>query len=181
MLRMRRGHDPGQRPAGHCAHGSPAPSPKMPERPPYRSPLPWRVGTFADAQTVDVTVQESGTDAAVDFTAVQGFSITIDAHATTGSGAFTITPTDDTVDELDERVAVLSSHPNAYDSAFVALVDNDATPLGITLAASPSTPTKTTGPRRSPSPPLSAAKPSTRQPVGAGLRRRLRHRVRGGL
>ena len=103
-------------------------------------------GTFADAQTVDVTVQESGTDAAVDFTAVQGFSITIDAHATTGSGAFTITPTDDTVDELDERVAVLSSHPNAYDSAFVALVDNDATPLGITLAASPSTAYEDDGP-----------------------------------
>ena len=41
-------------------------------------------GTFADAQTVDVTVQESGTDAAVDFTAVQGFSITIDAQCDDG-------------------------------------------------------------------------------------------------
>ena len=96
-------------------------------------------GTFVDAQTVPVFVAGSGIDAAVDFDQVQGFSITVDASAGSGTGSFTITPTDDSVDEVDEKIAVLSTHPSALDSAFVTLVDDDMAPLGITLAASPST------------------------------------------
>ena len=103
-------------------------------------------GTFADLQTVPISVEVSGVHSAVDFGAVAPFGIAIDAHASSGTGSFTLTPTDDTVDETDERVAVLSTHPNVTDAAFVALVDNDAAPLGITLSASPSTVYENDGP-----------------------------------
>ena len=96
-------------------------------------------GTFSAAQTVPIRVVHPGIDAAVDFSPVSPFSITVEVHANSGTGSFTLTPINDTVDEQDEHIAILSTHPQAPDTAFVTLLDDDATPLGITLAASPST------------------------------------------
>ena len=103
-------------------------------------------GTFSAAQTVPIRVEHSGIDAAVDFSPVSPFSITVEANASSGTGSFTLTPINDTVDEQDEHIAVLSTHPQAPDTAFVTLLDDDATPLGITLAASPSTIYENDGP-----------------------------------
>ena len=103
-------------------------------------------GTFSAMQTVPILVEHSGIDAAVDFSPVSPFSITVEANASSGIGSFTLTPMNDTVDEQDEHIAVLSTHPQAPDTAFVTLLDDDATPLGITLAASPSTIYENDGP-----------------------------------
>ena len=103
-------------------------------------------GTFSDVQTVPIAVVGSGTEAAVDFSPVSPIWLTIDANASRGTGSFTLTPMNDTVDELDERLVVVTNHPNARDSAFVTLIDDDAAPLGITLAATPSTAYEDDGP-----------------------------------
>ena len=103
-------------------------------------------GTFSAMQTVPILVEHSGIDAAVDFSPVSPFSITVEANASSGMGSFTLTPMNDTVDEQDERIAIFSTHPQAPDTAFATLLDDDATPLGITLAASPGTIYENDGP-----------------------------------
>ena len=54
---------------------------------------------------VTVTVS-SGTASASDFAPVSAFTLTIDANQPFGTAMFTLTPTDDDVDEVDETVTV---------------------------------------------------------------------------
>ncbi len=65
-------------------------------------------GTIATATDVTVSVGASG-DAAMegtDYTTVADFTLTIDAGETSGTATFTLTPTDDDIDEADETLSV---------------------------------------------------------------------------
>ena len=91
-------------------------------------------GRFAESKTVSVSVAGSGTASAVDFGAVSDFNITIAAGVASGTGTFTLTPTDDTVDETDETITVsgtLSGVTVTPDT--ISLTDDDAAPTSITL------------------------------------------------
>ncbi len=89
---------------------------------------------FAAATTVSVSVSGSGTATAVDFAAVSSFNITISAEAASANNTFTLTPTDDAVDETDETVTVSGESGSlTVNSATIALTDDDAAPTAITL------------------------------------------------
>ena len=89
---------------------------------------------FAAATTVTVSVAGSGTASAVDFGAVSDFDITIAAEAASANNTFTLTPTDDTVDETNETVTVSGSSGSlTVNSATITLTDDDAAPTAITL------------------------------------------------
>ena len=94
-------------------------------------------GRFIDPKTVQVSVAGSGTAGAVDFAAVTAFDITIAARAASGAATFTLTPTDDVVDETDETITVRGTSSGlTVNSATISLTDNDAAPTAITLTVS---------------------------------------------
>ena len=90
---------------------------------------------FAEAKTVSVSVSQSGTSGnVVDFAAVSSFDITIPAGAASGAATFTLTPTDDTEDELDETITVSGTSTGlTVNPATISLTDDDGTPTSITL------------------------------------------------
>ena len=96
-------------------------------------------GTYSTAQDIPITVQGSGSSAAVDFAAVPAFSLSLAPEDTEASGTFLLVPDDDAVDEEDETITIRSTHPAAGSPIQILLTDNDATPDGITLSASPAT------------------------------------------
>ena len=61
-----------------------------------------------EGTAVTVTVS-SGTASASDFAPVSAFTLTIDANQPFGTAMFTLTPTDDDVDEVDETLTVEGS------------------------------------------------------------------------
>ena len=87
--------------------------------------------TFNDAQVVPITVRGSGDTAAVDFVLVDTFNLTLPAHVTSTTGTFTLTPTDDQVDEADETIRIQSTHLLVTQSGTLTLTDDDATPTVI--------------------------------------------------
>ena len=91
-----------------------------------------------DATVLPITVTGSGTAGVVGFAAVPDFNLTLPAGATTASATFTLTPSDDQVDQSDETITIKSSSPLVTQSASLTLTDDDATP-GITLSADPTT------------------------------------------
>ena len=102
--------------------------------------------TFATARTVTVSVAGSNTASAVDFAAVPSFGITVAAETTSKTGTFTLTPTDDSVDETDETITISGTLSGVtVSSTTMTLTDDDAAPTGITLSASPSTVTEDGG------------------------------------
>ena len=90
---------------------------------------------FAEAGTVRVSVSGSGTAGAVDFAPVSAFDVEIAAGAASGTGTFTLTPTDDVVDETDETVTVGGTSPRGIRviSDTISLTDDDGAPTSITL------------------------------------------------
>ena len=89
---------------------------------------------FAEATTVTVSVAGSGSATAVDLAAVANFDITLAAEAASGTETFTLTPTDDVVDETNETVTVSGTSGSlTVNSATISLTDNDAAPTSITL------------------------------------------------
>ena len=93
--------------------------------------------TYADAKTVTVSVGE-GNDSAVsgtDYAAVPDFDITIAAGQASGTGTFSLDPSDDALAEGAETLTV-SGAAGALDvtDAEVAITDNDAAPSAFTLA-----------------------------------------------
>ena len=90
----------------------------------------------ARAQATPVTVSVSGGTAAAgtDYSAVENFTVTIDAGKTSGAATFTLTPVDDEVDEPDKTVVVtgtttasgLSVAP--ADGVTVTITDDDPRP-----------------------------------------------------
>ena len=90
---------------------------------------------FAEAKTVRASVSASGTTGnVVDFAAVSSFDITIPAGAASGAATFTLTPTDDTEDELDETITVSGTSTGlTVNPDTISLTDDDGTPTSITL------------------------------------------------
>ena len=94
-------------------------------------------GARTVSTTVAVTVSGSGNADAVDFADVRGFTITIPAGDTSGSGTFTLTPEDDNVDESDETLNVDGSSVLPVTADTVALADDDQPSAAILLSVSP--------------------------------------------
>ena len=82
---------------------------------------------FASAQTVVVTIAGSGGANVVGFaTTPSTFDIVIDAGAQTGAGTFTLTPTNNSVDERDETVTASGSLTGVtVHAATILLTDDD--------------------------------------------------------
>ena len=91
---------------------------------------------------VAVTVAADTAVEGTDFTAVPGFTITIDAGEASGTGTFTLAPVDDDIDEPDETVTVTGTTTASgltvapAGGLTVTIADNDATPT-VTLVLTP--------------------------------------------
>ena len=91
--------------------------------------------TRSAATPVAVTVGSSTATSGTDFDAVTGFSIEIGANSASQTGTFTLTPTQDDIDEADEKVAVSGSTTTAgltVAGAEVTILDDDA--RGVTVS-----------------------------------------------
>ena len=97
-------------------------------------------GGTRDSTTPVAVIVGSGTaTSGTDFAAVAGFTITIPANAQSQTGTFSLDPTQDTIDESDETVAVDGSTSVAGVSvtdATVEITDDDAAPT-VTLTLTP--------------------------------------------
>ena len=93
---------------------------------------------IASARTVTVSVGGSGTASrGIDYATVADFTVTIAANATSGTGTFTLTPSQDTLVEGSETIGVAGSSPSStVTGSTVTLTDDDT--HAITLSASPS-------------------------------------------
>ena len=96
--------------------------------------------TYGTDTVISVTVGDS-TDSATsgtDYAAVAGFDVTIAAGASRGTATFTLTPTDDTLVEGDERISVDgTSGALTVNEAGVKIEDNDDAPA-VNLTVNPS-------------------------------------------
>ena len=95
-------------------------------------------GTRGEATPVSVTVGSGTATSGTDFAAVTGFSISIPANTQSHTGTFTLTPTQDTVDEPDETVTVggtTTVSGFAVTGTTVGIADDDASPT-VTLSLS---------------------------------------------
>ena len=98
---------------------------------------------FGERHPVFVSVSGSGTATAVDFPSMPSVSIPIAAGAASGTRTFTLTPTDDAVDETDETITLTGfaqpwpplglSNRLRVNPATITLTDDDAAPTSITL------------------------------------------------
>ena len=93
-------------------------------------------GAFGTAKTLPIKVKGSLVEGAVDFAAVEGFDLVLMAGARVATATFTLSPTDDLVDETDESIVVSSTSSLVYDSTRVTVTDDDNTP-NISLSAHP--------------------------------------------
>ena len=92
---------------------------------------------YPDAKVVTVSVGGGTATSGTDYAAVPNFTITITAAGASGTGSFTLTPTDDDLYEGDETLDVtgtVTGHTVKKDT--VTIEDGDADP-GITLSAEP--------------------------------------------
>ena len=95
-------------------------------------------GTRGDATPVAVAVGSGTAESGTDFAAVAGFTILIPANTQSHTGTFSLSPTQDTVDEPDETVSVAGTTtvPGfSVTGATVEIIDDDATPT-VTLTLS---------------------------------------------
>ena len=85
-----------------------------------------------------VSVGGSGTASrGIDYATVADFTVTIAANATSGTGTFTLTPSQDTLVEGSETIGVAGASPSStVTGTTVTLTDDDT--HAITLSASPS-------------------------------------------
>ena len=84
--------------------------------------------TFKTDRTVTVSVGASGdsADSGTDYAAVSDFTVTITAGQTSGTGTFTLTPTDDTEIEGDEAITVAGASTGlTVNGTSVTLEDDD--------------------------------------------------------
>ena len=91
---------------------------------------------YAEAKTVSVAVGKTSDTATegTDYTTVTDLSITINAGDQTGTATFTLTPTDDSLDEEAEKISLDGSSSGiTVTDAEITINDDDAAPTGITL------------------------------------------------
>ena len=95
-------------------------------------------GTRGSATPVVVSVGSGTATSGTDFETVTGITITIPANSASHTGAFSLSPTQDTLDERDETVSVngTTTVPGfSVTGAEVEIADDDAAP-GVTLSLS---------------------------------------------
>ena len=95
-------------------------------------------GTRGSATPVVVSVGSGTATSGTDFETVTGFTITIPANSASHTGTFSLSPTQDTLDESDETVSVsgTTTVPGfSVTGAEVEIADDDAAP-GVTLSLS---------------------------------------------
>ena len=92
---------------------------------------------IASARSVTVSVGGSGTaTSGTDYAAVSDFTITIAANQTSGTGTFTLTPTQDTLVEGDETIGVDATISNStVTAATVTIKDDDSAAVTIADAS----------------------------------------------
>ena len=91
------------------------------------------------ARTVTVSVGKTGSAASgTDYAAVSNFDVAIAANATSGTGTFSLKPTQDTTNEGNETIGVAGTSLNTtVTGTTVTLADDDINPA-VTLSVSPS-------------------------------------------
>ena len=99
---------------------------------------------FPIDQVIPLSITGSGTGAAVDFTSVTNLDLRIAAGANSGTATFTLTPVDDSEDEVDEVITISSTNSLVSTSATITLTDDDASPT-ISLAVNPTDITESDG------------------------------------
>ena len=91
--------------------------------------------------TVSVTVSGSGIDGRVGYSVNRStFQLQIQEGSRSGTASFTLTPTNNNVDEDNEMVTVMGTEDIAHISvtpARITLTDNDGSPSGVTLSVRP--------------------------------------------
>ena len=93
-------------------------------------------GTRSDPTPVAVTVGSGTAISGTDFGAVSAFTISIPANAPSHTGTFSLSPTQDTLDEPDETLSVNGSVTGlTVTPAGVEITDDDASPT-VTLSLS---------------------------------------------
>ena len=94
--------------------------------------------TLPDATEVTVSVGGGSATSGTDYAAVSDFTVTIPKESTSGSGTFTLTPTNDAIAEGDETIDVTGTADGfTVTKAEVTLTDDDTAPASITLTTSP--------------------------------------------
>ena len=94
--------------------------------------------TLPGATEVTVSVGGGSATSGTDYAAVSDFTVTIPKESASGTGTFTLTPTQDSITEGDESIDVTGSATDfTVTKAEVTLTDDDTAPAAITLTASP--------------------------------------------
>ena len=89
-------------------------------------------------QIVAISVDDSGASNVVGFAAVSDFNLTIAKGSRSGTAKFTITPTNDNVDTVNETVTISGELTGVtVDTASLTLTDDDTPPSEIALSLSP--------------------------------------------
>ena len=117
-------------------------------------------GSATRPGATDVVVSVGGGTATsgTDYAAVSDFTVTIPQETASGTGTFTLTPTQDAIAEGDETIDVTGAADGfTVTKAQMTLTDDETAPASITLTVSPLRLGRTTAQRRSPSPPPWAA------------------------
>ena len=94
--------------------------------------------TLSTATEVTVSVGGGTATSGTDYAAVSDFTVTIPKESASGTGTFTLTPTNDAIAEGDETIDVTGSATDfTVTEAEIALTDDDTAPTAITLTTSP--------------------------------------------
>ena len=97
-------------------------------------------GALGSATAVTVAVGDAGDSATegTDYATVPDFTVTIGASSTSGTGTFTLTPTQDVLDEGDESIQVGGTATGlTVTGASLTLTDDDTASTGVTLSVDP--------------------------------------------
>ena len=95
--------------------------------------------TLAGATEVTVSVGGGSATSGTDYTAVENFKLTIAATESSGTGTFTLTPTQDSVSEGDETIDVTGAASDfTVTKAEMTLTDDETAPTAIALTTAPS-------------------------------------------
>ena len=92
--------------------------------------------TYAVAQSIALTVAGSGNAYVVVFSPVTGVMLSVPAAASESVISFTLTPSDNDIDEAAETITISSTSPLVSNAATLTLHDDDGSPT-IRLRASP--------------------------------------------
>ena len=95
--------------------------------------------TLASATEVTVSVGGGTATSGTDYTAVENFKLTIAATESSGTGTFTLTPTQDSISEDDETIDVTGAAGGiTVTKAEMTLTDDETAPTAIALTTAPS-------------------------------------------